>query len=134
MYGYGFLLNLLVYAVLASQLLIDVAKSKYTSVLKSAISDTAETAPIYTALLINIAIKGIYSKDITLTELVLPTARSYAFNHNNYENRLIVIYLEGLVDITNGFTAKGKEQVMNLIGEEGIAQGYQTYFQEQFTD
>lgn len=95
-------------------------------------------APIYTVLLINIAIKGIYSKDIYLTELVLPTARSYAFNHNNYENRLIVIYLEGLVDITNGFTAK--EQVMssintmNLIGEEGIAQVYQTYFQEQFTD
>lgn len=28
MYGYGFLINLLVYAVLASQLLIDVAKSE----------------------------------------------------------------------------------------------------------
>ncbi|QBO36159.1 Rgg/GadR/MutR family transcriptional regulator [Periweissella cryptocerci] len=128
-YEYLFFTNTLVH--LPENVVLTLAKNL---LLNSEYAASPEITDISTRLLINIAIKGIYNNNFQLIKLVLPTAKSQAFLHNNHQHRLIVLYLEGLYFIHQGFVVTGKAQVektldtMRFMDESALADQFTGYY------
>ncbi|WP_165964821.1 helix-turn-helix domain-containing protein [Periweissella cryptocerci] len=103
-------------------------------ILKSNIDVAEKTKGLISTILLNIAITGIYQLDFELVHLVLEPAKQYTFNSNNYQHRVILMYIEALNEIHAGFVDTGSKkalksvEMMRFIGEEPIANAYEAYY------
>lgn len=104
-------------------------------ILKSNTNIPDDTKDVVSALLINIAINGVYRMDFDLVNIVLPSAKYYSFNSTNHLHRLIYIYVEGLSDIYHHNLTDGNEKVMKsietmrFVGENNFADAYANYYE-----